>query len=196
MSQIELFAGDPELPQGFLYKPEFISKEEEQQLVRAIEQLQFSQVKMRDVVAKRRVVHFGRSYQYESAVLSSGPPIPEFLAGLRRQVSKFAERDEEEFAEVLVTDYPPGAPIGWHRDAPAFDIIVGVSLLSQCTMQFRPYPVEKEVPKRARSLKQILEPRSGYILRGRGRTAWQHRIPPMKHRRLSITFRTLRTRRV
>ena len=195
MPQIQLFPVDPELPEGFLYKPELISKEEEQSLVRQIEQLEFSQVKMRDVVARRRVVHFGRSYDYESAALGPATPIPQFLAELRRRVSEFAARDDEEFAEVLVTDYPPGAPIGWHRDAPGFDIIVGVSLLSECTMQFRRWPVIKTGPKRLKALTQLLEPRSAYILRGHSRGAWQHRIPPVKQRRLSITFRTLRMKR-
>jgi DNA oxidative demethylase len=195
VSQIQLFDGEPELPEGFVYKPKLISQEEEQTLVRAIEQLEFANVKMHDVVAKRRVVHFGRSYQYQTAALGSAPPIPLFLASLRQRVGEFAGRDAEEFAEVLVTDYPPGAPIGWHRDASAFDIIVGVSLLGESTMQFRRWPVEKSESKRTKPLRQILEPRSGYILQGRSRTAWQHRIPPVKQRRLSVTFRTLRMRR-
>jgi len=85
VSQIQLFAIDPELPEGFVYKPEFITHEEEQALVRAIEQLDFTEVKMRDVVAKRRVVHFGRSYEYETAALTFAPPNPEFLTPLRQR---------------------------------------------------------------------------------------------------------------
>jgi alkylated DNA repair dioxygenase AlkB len=195
VSQIQLFPIEPELPQGFVYKPEIISHSEQQLLVRAIEQLEFTAVKMRDVVAKRRVAHFGRSYEYETAALGSAPPVPEFLLPLRQRVAEFAGRDPEEFAEVLVTDYPPGAPIGWHRDAPGFDIIVGVSLLSECTIKFRPWPVEKLPSKRTKPLNQILEPRSAYILRGPCRNRWQHHIPAGKERRLSITFRTLRPRR-
>lgn len=196
MSQIELFASKPELPEGFVYKPEFISHEEEQTFVRAIAQLEFSEVRMHDVVAKRRVVHFGRSYEYQTAALGPAPPTPDFLAALRHRVAEFAARDAEEFVELLVTDYPLGAPIGWHRDAPGFDIIVGVSLLSECTMHFRQWPIEKPATKRLKPLKQILGARSAYILRGPSRTRWQHRIPAVKQRRLSITFRTLRTRRV
>ena len=192
MSQIQLFPTEPETPEGFVYKPEVISHQEEQELVREIEQLKFAAVKMHDVVAKRRVAHFGRSYEYQTAALSSAPPMPEFLVPLRQRVAEFAARDPEEFAEVLVTDYPPGAPIGWHRDAPGFDIIVGVSLLSECTMKFRPWPVEKLPSKRRKPVHQILEPRSVYILRGPSRNGWQHHIPAGKERRLSITFRTLR----
>jgi hypothetical protein len=40
-------------------------------------------------------------------------------------------------------------------------------------------------------LAQIL-PRSGYVLSGAARYAWQHSIPPTKALRYSITFRTLR----
>ena len=189
MAQIELFATEPELPAGFVYKPNFISQKEEQALVRNIEQLEFAEVKMRDIVAKRRVLHFGRSYAYETAALTSAPPIPEFLGPLRQRVAKFGTRNPEAFSEVLVTDYPPGA---WHRDAPVFDIIVGVSLLSECTMHFRPWPVEKLAAKREKPLKQVLETRSAYILRGPSRNRWQHHIPPAKTRRLSVTFRTLR----
>ena len=196
MSQIDLFASKPELPESFAYKAGFISHEEEQTLARAIEPLEFSAVKMHDVVAKRRVVHFGRSYEYETAALGPAPLMPDFLAPLRQRVAEFAGRDPEEFMELLVTYYPPGAPIGWHRDAPGFDIIVGVSLLSECTMHFRQWPVEKPATKGVKPLKQILEPRSAYILRGPSRTRWQHRIAPVKQRRLSITFRTLRTRLV
>ena len=94
-----------------------------------------------------------------------------------------------------MTDYPAGAGVGWHRDAPAFDIIVGVSLLSECMMQLRPWPLEKNA-NRAKPIRQILEPRSAYILRGPSRTRWQHRIPATTDRRLSLTFRTLRKPRL
>lgn len=184
-----------ELPEGFVYRPEFISNEEEQILVNAIQQFAFAEVKMHGVIAKRRVVHFGRSYDYVTAALSSAPPIPEFLAPIRERVAKLAARDPEEFAEVLLTDYRRGALIGWHRDAPGFDVIAGVSLLGQCTMQFRPWPVAKSTTKRAKPVQQILEPRSAYILSGPSRNRWQHHIPPVNERRLSITFRTLRTTR-
>ena len=43
------------------------------------------------------------------------------------------------FVMALINEYPPGAPIGWHRDAPQYDIVFGVSLLSACRMMFRPF---------------------------------------------------------
>ena len=187
MAQLQLFARD--LPEGFVYRPEFISAEAEWTLVGRVAQLSFAQIKMHGVVAKRRAAHFGRSYEYESGRIGHGAEIPDFFVPLRTRVAEFAGRDPEEFAELLVTDYPAGAGIGWHRDAPAFDIVVGVSLVSECTMQFRPRPAEK---KRERPLRQVLEPRSAYILRGPSRTGWQHHVAATKNRRLSLTFRTLR----
>jgi alkylated DNA repair dioxygenase AlkB len=193
VTQIDLFAVTAELPEGFVYKPEFISRDEERALVAAIAQLDFAQVKMHGVIAKRRVVHFGMGYEYESAALGSAPAIPQFLLLLRQRVGELAGRNPEQFAEVLVTDYPPGAGIGWHRDAPAFEIIVGVSVLGECTMQFRPWPVEKKSRRCSKALRQIVKPRSAYVLHGASRARWQHHIPPAKARRLSITFRTLRS---
>jgi DNA oxidative demethylase len=193
VTQIDLFAPAVALPEGFVYTPNFISQDEERALVTQIEQLEFAQVNMHGVTAKRRVVHFGHGYEYDSAALKVAPPIPDYLLWLRQRVGQFASRNPEEFVEMLVTDYTVGAAIGWHRDAPAFDIIVGVSLLSQCTMRFRPWPHEKASARRSKPLKQVLDARSAYILRGPSRTRWQHHIPPSKTRRLSITFRTLRS---
>jgi alkylated DNA repair dioxygenase AlkB len=190
VEQIELFANEHELPKGFVYQPEFISKDEERALLQAIEQIEFSEVRMHGVVAKRRVAHYGRGYEYNSAELTEAAPIPEFLMPVRERAAVFAGRAPDQFAEALVTDYPEGAPIGWHRDAPPFDIIVGVSLLSDCTLQFRPWPPPKNAPRR----KNMLERRSAYILRGPCHTQWQHHIPPTKTRRISVTFRTLRRR--
>jgi alkylated DNA repair dioxygenase AlkB len=143
MSQRELFATERVFPSGFVYQPEFISVDEEQALLAEIRKIEFDDVKMHGVVAKRRVAHFGVSYHYDSANISPAVPIPEFVLPLRARVAEFAARDAGEFAEVLVTEYPPGAPIGWHRDAPAFGIIVGVSHVSACTIQFRRWPLEK-----------------------------------------------------
>ena len=198
MSQLELFNTGAELPDGFIYAAEFISRAEEQQLIEKIERLEFGELKMRGVVAKRRTAHFGWSYEFETFKLGDAPPIPEFLLPLRERIAQLAHRPAAEFAEVLVTEYSPGAGIGWHRDVPPFDIVAGVSLLSECTMQFRPWPSDQRegsaVRKRVGTFRQQLAPRSAYLLRGAARSEWQHHIPPMHSLRYSITFRTLRER--
>ncbi|HYP14880.1 MAG TPA: alpha-ketoglutarate-dependent dioxygenase AlkB, partial [Bryobacteraceae bacterium] len=98
-----------------------------------------------------------------------------------------ASVDPGEFAEALVTEYPPGAGIGWHRDAPPFGIVAGISLGATCRMRFQ----KGTGPERVTSAAE-LPPRSIYLLTGPARKEWQHTIPAVKQTRYSITFRTLR----
>lgn len=191
MKQLQLFTPAVELPEGFLYRAEFISVEEERELLAAVDRIQFGEVRMHGVIARRRVAHFGCSYEYGRATVGPGEPIPEFLLPLRERVGTWAGRRPEEFEEVLLTEYPVGAPIGWHRDAPPFEIVAGVSLLGECTMHFRPWSAQPD-PGPRRRLEQVLEPRSAYLIGGASRSDWEHHIPPARERRLSINFRTLR----
>jgi DNA oxidative demethylase len=92
-----------------------------------------------------------------------------------------------ELADLLVTQYPPGAGIGWHPDAPQFGDVSGVSLLTACRMRFR-----RGRPRARETAELTLEPRSAYVLSGPARTQWQHHIPPVAQERWSMTFRTLR----
>jgi 2-oxoglutarate-Fe(II)-dependent oxygenase superfamily protein len=196
---MELFPLSNETPGGFLYRAEFISSEEEQRLIHEIEKLDFGEVKMYGAIAKRRTIHFGRSYEFQAFKLGPAAEIPDFLLPLRRRAGELTGRDPPEFAEALITEYPPDAAIGWHRDALHFGIIVGISLLSECTMRFRPWPVKENgtMPrsKRPKPLAQLLAPRSAYVISGPARSEWQHDIPAIKSLRYSITFRTLRNRR-
>ena len=194
MEQMDLFAAPHELPEGFIYLPEFISVTDETRLVARIEQLDLREFHMRGVPAKRRVAHFGWGYEFDSFKLGPAPAIPDFLFGLRHRLPELApDVPPADFVEVLVTEYPAGAGIGWHRDAPPFDLVVGVSLLAPCTMQFRRWSApNSRGESRPKPLRQTLAPRSAYLLSGPARTAWEHHIPPIEHLRYSITFRTLR----
>jgi DNA oxidative demethylase len=174
-------------PPGFVYRPEFVSVAEEAALLDELPRLSFSGVKMHGVLARRRVAHFGWLYGYESWRIEPGPALPDFLLPLRAHAGRLAGVTPESLAEVLVTEYPPGAGIGWHRDAPMFDLVVGVSLLGGCRFRFQRGQGE------ARETAVVaLEPRSAYVLTGPARSEWQHSIPPMQTLRYSITFRTLR----
>jgi alkylated DNA repair dioxygenase AlkB len=178
-----------ELPTGFSYRPEFLSPPEEQELLQRAQQLDFGEVKIRGVTARRRVAHFGWLYHYESRLIEPGPPVPEFLLPLRSRIAELAQVKPENLCEVLVTEYPAGAGIGWHRDAPAFGLVVAVSLLGSCRLRLRR---EKAALRRMASL--TLAPRSAYMLNGVARWVWQHSIAPTRMPRYSITFRTLRSR--
>jgi alkylated DNA repair dioxygenase AlkB len=96
----------------------------------------------------------------------------------------------------LINEYRPGAPIGWHRDAPQYDVVAGISLLSACVMRLRPYVPPRDVPalsvKRTATHEIELRPRSAYVIRGVARSGYEHHIPAVASLRYSITFRTLR----
>jgi len=174
-------------PDGFRYYSEFLSAAEERVLIEHIMTLEFSEVRMHGVTAKRRVAHFGWIYGYESWRLARGPQIPDFLLPLRERAAPLLDRKPKELSEILITEYPPGAGIGWHRDAPMFGpAVIGISVASACRFRFR-----RTHPSRSESRTLTLEPRSLYILDGAARAQWQHSIPPTKALRYSITFRTV-----
>ena len=145
---------------------------------------------MHGFVAKRRVLHYGWSYTYDRGKIAPGVEIPEFLLLLRGRLAGFASVAPEDLAEALVTEYPAGAGIGWHRDAPAFGIVAAVSLGSSCRMRFRKGQVGAW-----ETAEVMLAPRSAYAITGEARSGWQHGIPGTPAIRWSITFRTLRKRR-
>ena len=174
-------------PEGFRYVPDFLAQEEEAALLDHVRSLEYQSVEMRGQVARRRVVHFGWRYGYESWRIEPAPPIPEAFHAVRARSAALIAVTEDALAEVIVTEYPPGAGIGWHRDAPQFGTVVGVSLLSACRMRF-----QRGTGKTRETRARELAPRSAYVLAGEVRWAWQHTIPATKATRYSITFRTLR----
>jgi alkylated DNA repair protein (DNA oxidative demethylase) len=196
--QPNLFTSD-EYPPGFRIRFDFIDAAEERGLVHVIEELEFSSVEMRGGVAKRRTVHYGRTYAYGARTTGPGVEIPSFLLPLRARVAAWAGLEPEAFGEALITEYPAGAGIGWHRDAPMFgDIIAGVSLGSGCRMKFRPYISPKDLvgparPPRRATHEVILPERSGYLIADAARRDFEHSIPETSGLRYSITFRTLRS---
>ncbi len=178
-----------DLPEGFLYRPDFMGMDEERALIERVREIEFTRFVMHGVESRRRVAHFGWLYGYESWTVAPGPAIPEFLLPLRAKLAAWAQVDPERLAEALVTEYSPGAGIGWHRDAPPFGIVVACSLLSACRFRLRRGSSGRT------DVALTIEPRSGYILSGAARTQWQHSISPAKELRYSITFRTLREKK-
>ena len=185
---------EPDLPEGFVYRDQFISAAEESELASNISATEFSNFEMRGAIARRRVAFFGHSY----AEGNTSPPIPAFLLTLRERLAEWAQVKPSAFAMALINEYRPGAPIGWHRDAPQYDIIAGVSLLAACRMKLRPYVSPGALARQSRRSPRkttheiMLLPRSAYIIRGEARSAYEHSIPPVADLRYSITFRTLR----
>jgi alkylated DNA repair dioxygenase AlkB len=174
-------------PDGLLYRPDLLSRAEEHALLARLESLRFDPIVMHGQIARRTARHFGLDYDYEARTPKPGDPVPQWLLPVRARAAVIADADPEELAEILVQRYPPGSTIGWHRDAPAFELVVGVSLGASCRLRF-----QRGKGRERRVYEVLLEPRSGYVLAGEARRSWQHSIPPTKELRYSITFRTLR----
>ena len=184
----------PDTPQGFQYRDEFVSGVEQALLVDAIAGVEFANFEMRGVVAKRRVAFFGATYDAGDATVQR---IPDFLRPLIERAAAWAGVKADDFAMALINEYRAGAPIGWHRDAPQYDIVAGISLLSPCRMRFRPYlsPGTPTGGRRSATHEILLAPRSAYLMTGESRSGYEHSIPPVTELRYSMTFRTLRAGR-
>ena len=188
-AQASLF--EPVLPPGLIYRPDFVERAEEHTLLEHIRTLPLREAQYRQYTARRRTVNYGFSYDFQHLEAKPAPPIPEFLAPLRARAAQWAGVVAEDFVQGLIAEYTPGTPLGWHRDVPNFELIVGISLAGTARIRFRPYPWKPERRREVFALE--LEPRSAYILRDEARWGWQHSVPPTRELRYSITFRTART---
>lgn len=181
---------------GLQYQPEFIGASAEEELLRHLEILPFREFEFHGYLGNRRIVSFGWRYEYSGrGELKKTEDLPDFLLELRRQAASFAQLDPEALQRVLVTEYRAGAGIGWHRDKPVFDQVVGISLLAPCVLRFR-RKVQANI-KKVRStwerVNLLAQPRSVYLLKGPARLDWEHSILRMDQLRYSITFRSLRS---
>jgi alkylated DNA repair dioxygenase AlkB len=186
--QLDIFGAPPApaLPEGFVYRDDVITPERERALVDEIRALPFREFEFHGYVGKRRVVSFGWRYDFEARVLHKADDMPPFLVELRDVAAEVAGLAPEALQHVLVTEYGPGAAIGWHRDKAVFGEIVGISLLSPCTFRLR-----RASEDGWERVSITAEPRSAYVLRGPSRTEWEHSIPAVDALRYSITYRNL-----
>jgi alkylated DNA repair dioxygenase AlkB len=189
--QAQLFAAPPAAPPGFIYTPEFLSGPQEAQLLEILRSLPFEEAQYREWRARRRIVSYGGRYDFTHQALNEGPPVPQFLHPLRAQLAAWAGIPEQRMQHAMIAEYQPGTPLGWHRDVPDFEDVLGVSLLGQARLRFRPWP--PAAGQRA-TWKIDLEPRSAYLMRGVARWQWQHAVSPTRELRYSITFRTRNAR--
>ena len=188
--QRSLFARTPSLPDGLVYRLDFLTIDEERALLVEIGRLPLVGARYKAFTAKRRILGYGTGYDFDHNDLVAAPPVPPFLLALRERAAPVAGLPAARFSQALVAEYRAGTTLGWHRDAPPFGTVVGISLAANCRLRFRPYP-----PKPGRAMDGFelrLEPRSIYVLRDDARWRWQHHVPSTKALRYSITFRTLR----
>ena len=173
--------------EGFRYQPELLDHSDEAALIPHLNKLPFRDFEFHGYTGKRRVVSFGWKYDFSSASLRQADDIPDFLLPLRARAASFANLDAEAFPHALITEYGPGAGIGWHRDKAVFGEVVGISLLASCVLRFR-----RKDGRKWERVNVLTEPRSAYHLTGPARMEWQHSILRVDELRYSITFRTMR----
>lgn len=177
-------------PEGFHYQTEVLPINEELELVERIRELPLKEFEFHGYIGKRRVMSYGWHYDFSEQTLRPTDEIPPFLHPLRERAAAFAGLAAGDLPHALVTEYGPGAAIGWHRDKGVFGDIVGISLVSACTFRLR-----RKSGTAWERYSLTVEPRSAYLLRGVARTEWEHSIPGVDALRYSITFRSLRAGR-
>ena len=176
------------LPPGWDYRLDFIDADEERALLELIAALPLHEARYKGYTARRRVAHFGTSYDYDDNRLLPAAPLPAGLEPLRAKAAAWLGVPADALVSALVAEYRPGVALGWHRDVPDFESVVGISLAGSARMRFRRYPPVQ--PKKADVLSLELAPRSAYQLRAEARWGWQHSVAPTPALRYSITFRT------
>jgi alkylated DNA repair dioxygenase AlkB len=191
-AQRSLFEPTAGLPDGLAYEPAFIERDEERELIEVIAALPLHEARYKEYTARRRVYAFGSTFDFDAYQLKAQPigVLPDPLQGLRERLAAWTGVAAEDFVHVMVAEYTPGTPLGWHRDAPDYGLIAGVSLGSAARLRFRPWPPRD--PKKDDIVTLELAPRSAYRMAQTARWGWQHSVPPVPALRYSVTMRTVR----
>jgi hypothetical protein len=179
--------GTPAAPDGFRYLPEVFSPTEEHRFVAEFERLPLRPFEFHGHLGNRRVYTFGHNYIFAGQAPRTDASIPRYFQSLLQIASRISGKPATAFEQVMVTEYAPGAGIGWHRDRPSYEDVVAVSFLAPCTLRLR-----RQAPRGWERRTVFIEPRSAYLLRGAVRNDWQHSISPMDVLRYSVTLRTFR----
>lgn len=175
----------PALP-GLAAASDFVTKAEEQALIAAIDAADLSPFRFHGWTGKRLTVSYGWTYDFGTGHLRQGDPLPDWLIPFRDRAARFAGLPTDELVQALLIRYDPGAGIGWHKDRPVFEHVVGLSLGASATMRFR-----RRRGERFERVNVPLEPRGAYHLSGASRHEWEHSITEMDRTRWSVTFRSL-----
>ena len=183
-AQIDLFA-PPAVP-GLSFADAIISPDEEAALIAEIDQVELSPFRFQGWLGKRKTASFGWHYDFDDASFAASEPMPDWVLPLRARAAAFASLAPEDLVQLLLIRYDPGAGIGWHRDRPLFEHVVGISLGVPATMRFR-----RRTASGFDRASALLPPRSIYHLSGEVRHLWEHSIAEMEVTRWSVTFRSL-----
>ena len=185
--QFPLFDVPQSLPNGFVYRPDFLSVAEEEALLAIFKTLPLENAPYHEYTAKRRILNFGWSFDTNGKV-NQRETIPSFLVSLTRRIAKWANLPHSSIVEALITEYPPTAGVGWHCDNERCEHVIGISFGGWSEMELRllaRHGDQKDV------VRLSLEPRSAYLMQNDSRWKFQHQIRPVPALRYSITFRTI-----
>jgi alkylated DNA repair dioxygenase AlkB len=184
MSQLADLFDLPIIP-GLATAEDFVTQAEEQALIAAIDHETLTPFQFHQWTGKRLTHSFGWSYDFQTGALTQAEPLPPWLLPLRHRAAAFARLAPADLVQALLIRYDPGAGIGWHKDRPIYQDVIGISLGAPATMRFR----RPHGPRWHRATAP-LAPCSIYHLSGEVRTAWEHSISPITHPRYSLTFRS------
>lgn len=188
--QGDLFGTPPAGAAGPAVMQDIITVDEEHELLAALHTVELQRFRFQQWEGNRLTRTFGWKYDFGAGTFEPAEAIPDFLLPLRERAAAFAGIDASLLVQVLVTLYEPGAGIGWHRDRPEFEDVVGISLGAVATMRFRRRLADRKFER----LGVVMTPRSAYHLAGEIRHEWEHSIAPMTEKRWSVTFRRLSAR--
>jgi len=183
MRAIDLF-DTPVLP-GLSCRDDFVTREEEATLIARIDRQPLAPFRFQGWLGKRLTTSFGWHYDFDNHHVGETTPLPDWLLPIKRRAAAFAGLADTGLVQALLIRYDPGAGIGWHRDRPVFEHVVGISLGVPATMRFR----RRKGTGFERAFAE-LPPRSIYHLSGEARHNWEHSIAEMERTRWSITFRS------
>ena len=179
--------GESDLPPGFCYISDVLSSADEKSLIQRFEKLPLKPFEFHGYHGNRRIYTFGHRYVFAGQEPRADAGIPDYLQPLTELASRISGMPADAFEQLMLTEYAPGAGIGWHRDRPTYEDIVAVSFLAACTLRLRRRVGDDWERRSAR-----IEPRSVYLLHGPVRNTWHHSIAPMDVLRDSVTLRTFR----
>ena len=177
---------DTAIVSGLAHTDDIVTPAEEAELIARIDASDLAPFRFQGWLGKRLTLSFGWRYDFDTARFTEAEPMPDWLLPLRAKAADFAGLAPEDFVHALLIRYDPGAGIGWHRDRPLFEHVVGISLGNPATLRLR-----RRTERGFERASAALAPRSIYHLSGEVRHDWEHSIAPMEVPRWSITLRSL-----
>lgn len=175
----------PAVP-GLALREAMLTDAEEAALIAHIDRCALTPFRFQQWTGKRLTYSYGWNYDFEHVRFAPAEPMPDWLLEVRDRAAALSGLAADDLVQALLIRYDPGAGIGWHKDRPVFEHVVGISLGNEAVLRLR----RRNAAGFDRAT-VMLPPCAIYHLSGEVRHAWEHSIAPMEVPRWSITFRSL-----